>query len=198
MPAAAPARGRRPHGSSTRCSYNHSSDDYQYQQRLSYHTKALIFETADQTRVGIWDEMVGATYANLKMAKLREWATTADEALLLGNTGLSRAVLCGLAHYDAVIGGTGITCECYDDSCHGGVSKRLLIDPLLDHHIIDRDPTAAAFSADVGNITWYTPTDENFATTGLVKREGESYRTIVLRSPVTGARGVVVLSMMAV
>jgi hypothetical protein len=181
-----------------RCSYNHSSDDYQYQERLSYHSKSLIFETPDQTRVGIWDEMVGAIYTNLKMAKVREWATTTHEALLLGNTGLPRAVMCGLAHYNAVIGGTAITCECYDSSCDGGVSKRLVIDHLLDDDIIDHDPIAAAFSDKAGNVTWYTLPDQSLAKIGLVKREGESYREVDVRSPITGQKVLVTLSMMAV
>lgn len=93
------------------CTEHHDSDDYRYQLTLSYHIKVLIFETADETRVGIWDELVGSKYPNLKVTTLRQWSSS-DEAILLGNTGVPKAIMCGLAHYSGVIGGAGVTCAC--------------------------------------------------------------------------------------
>lgn len=172
------------------CTDNHKSDDYQYQIRLAWHVKALIFESADARRIEIWDETVGLIFPNLKMAKLREWATTDGEALLLGNVNLSRAVMCGLEHYNALLGGTGITCP----STSGGMAKRSWIDTLL-----DMEDAAGGNFGTPARFESQGDTQRNVTSWhSLNKRAGETYRDYEVYSPLIGASVTFTLSMMKV
>ena len=183
------------------CTDDHKSDDYQYQARLAYHIKKLIFETADETRIDIWDQTVGLGFTNLKMSKLREWATTDGEALLLGNINLSRAVMCGLHHYDALIGGNAVTCPANSDS----LARRFVIDPLLDiGDAADGSPIAPAIfmvhRGARGNATlWHAlVSDQDMVKRGLKKRGNEEWREYDAYSPVLGDYVQFGLSMMRV
>lgn len=57
---------------------------------------------------------------------------------------------------------------------------------------------AAAFPAHGRNVTWYIPTEDEISKRDLVKREGTTYRTISVISPITGQPITLMLSMMAV
>jgi chitinase len=172
-----------------RCTTTTNTDDYRYQETLADYIRKLIYASPDTTMTGIWDSrMDRSNYANLKFAKLTKWAVSDIEATTLGSTRLPRAIMCGMANYNSIIGQNGgRTCKCDNINCGTdfGLRRRDWPDPLL------------------FNITYVSGEDQDehgeILERGLiVKREGESYRTISVLSAATGRVVTLTLSMMAV
>jgi len=154
-----------------------------YQNTLIENVQTILFGTPDATKIEIWDQRIGTDYIFLKFESLKKWSSSDSTALLLGSTGLPKAVLCGLAIYNSLIAGSAYECTCTSEWCgttDGGT-------------VIDRRMTS-----DWSNETHTGILQGNFDERSLAKRSPEDYRELRVISALTGARVIFTVAMMSV
>lgn len=173
--------------SSPICSTAINTEDYRQQQTLTDFISKLLYGSPDVTMTDIWDSKVAFKYPNLRFRTLIPWVATNPEATSLGSTRLPKSLMCGMATYNAMVGGGGMTCKCDNTNCgidfnlrkrewHDDISSNLTY--LSEDHYDDRGELRER---------------------GLIlKRERETYRALEVVSAATGQVVSVLLSMMAV
>ncbi|PVH77275.1 hypothetical protein DL98DRAFT_591374 [Cadophora sp. DSE1049] len=152
-----------------------------YQNTLIDNVQTILFGTPDATQIEIWDQRIGPTYPFLKFESLKKWSSSDSTALLLGSTGLPKAVICGLAVYNSLIAGSAYKCACALETC--GTAD--------DSSVIDR-----RLVSEWSNETHASILQGNFLERSLVKRAPEDPRNLVVRSALTGAVVRLTISMM--